>query len=144
MCVCRQKQGVGLDQIVTMTNKSPRWNEQVRLVHHPHWCLQRLMTCTVAVAHACELSHMLQQRDQFRHLGFARLYCGVSCDCVLQLRHRCIVVTSAFRTFVSCCIHAFTCSFTTHMSFFQAQVLTVLKTFLYEIPVWQSSKASSV
>ncbi len=42
------------------------------------------------------------------------------------------------------CIHAFTCSFTTPMSFFQAQVLTVLKTFLYEIPVWQSSKPSSV
>ena len=29
-CVChRQKQEVGLEQMVVMTNKAPRWNEQV-------------------------------------------------------------------------------------------------------------------
>ena len=41
LMVCRQKQGLGLDQIVTMTNKSPRWNEQVHLLHRPQYCLQR-------------------------------------------------------------------------------------------------------
>ena len=41
LMVRRQKQGLGLDQMVTMTNKSPRWNEQVRLLHRPQCCLQR-------------------------------------------------------------------------------------------------------
>ncbi len=60
VCVRRQKQGLGLDQMVTMTNKSPRWNEQVRLVHHPQCCCtipkidaERLMACTVAAQRGC-------------------------------------------------------------------------------------------